>query len=73
MQIDKIFLWSDSTITLHWINTPSHTLKTFVASRVEEIQTHTNSRDWRYVPTQDNPADLVSRGQTAHEFLHADF
>ena len=33
--------------------------------------THTNVRDWRHVPTQDNPADLVSRGQKAHVFLNA--
>ncbi|XP_033220998.1 uncharacterized protein LOC117175397 [Belonocnema kinseyi] len=72
IQIDKTYFWSDSTITLHWINTPSHTLKTFVANRVAEIQTHSNPCDWKHVPTHDNPADLVSRGKTAHEFLNAD-
>ncbi|XP_076477263.1 uncharacterized protein LOC143303109 [Bombus vancouverensis nearcticus] len=46
-----------------------HTLKTFVANRVAEIQAKTNISDWRHVPTDDNPADLISRGQTPKEFL----
>ncbi|XP_033305879.1 uncharacterized protein LOC117208697 [Bombus bifarius] len=46
-----------------------HTLKTFVANRVAEIQAKTNISDWRHVPTHDNPADLISRGQTPKEFL----
>ena len=57
MQINHSYFWSDSTITLHWINTPPHTLKTFVANRIGEIQTHTKPSDWRHVPTYDNPAD----------------
>ncbi|XP_050493066.1 uncharacterized protein LOC126874753 [Bombus huntii] len=68
-KITRTIYWSDSTIVLHWLNTSPHTLKTFVANRVSEIQTKTNIRDWRHVPTNDNPADLVSRGQTPEEFL----
>lgn len=64
-----IFYWTDSTIVLHWINTPPHTLKTFVANRISEIQTKTTTMDWRHVPTHDNPADLISRGQHPEEFL----
>jgi hypothetical protein len=53
-----------------WIKSSPHTLKTFVANRVSEIQTKINIADWRYVPTIDNPADLISQGQTPKEFLH---
>lgn len=63
INFDKITLWSDSTITLHWINAPSHKLKTFVANRVAKIQELTKIHEWKHVPTHDNPADLVSRGQ----------
>ncbi|XP_033311148.1 uncharacterized protein LOC117211419, partial [Bombus bifarius] len=68
-KISRIVYWTDSTIVLHWIRSSPHTLKTFVANRVAEIQTKTNISDWRHVPTDDNPADLISRGQTPKEFL----
>uniref|UniRef100_UPI00143C2251 uncharacterized protein LOC117157547 n=1 Tax=Bombus vancouverensis nearcticus TaxID=2705178 RepID=UPI00143C2251 len=68
-KITRAIYWTDSTIVLHWLNTSPHTLKTFVANRVSEIQTKTSIRDWRHVPTDDNPADLISRGQTPEEFL----
>ncbi|XP_072392248.1 uncharacterized protein [Diabrotica undecimpunctata] len=62
IQFNKIFLWSDSTITLGWIKTSSHVLKTFVGNRVSEIQSNTDPENWRHVPTDCNPADLLSRG-----------
>ncbi|XP_033229514.1 uncharacterized protein LOC117181055 [Belonocnema kinseyi] len=68
-EIDKVSFWSDSTIVLNWINVPSHTLKTFVANRVAEIQAATRSQEWRHVPTLYNPADMISRGQGPQEFL----
>ena len=73
LKISKLHFWSDSTITLHWINTEPHTLKTFVAHRVAEIQTHTKISHWKHVPTCDNPADLISRGQMPHDFLNINF
>ena len=69
VQIDKIYFWTDSTIVLNWINKPSHTLKTFVANRIAEIQATSKPQEWRHVPTRDNPADLISRGQSPQEFL----
>ncbi|XP_033317511.1 uncharacterized protein LOC117215221 [Bombus bifarius] len=68
-KISRIVYWTDSTIVLHWIRSSPHTLKTFVTNRVAEIQTKTNISDWRHEPTDDNPADLISRGQTPKEFL----
>ncbi|XP_072392211.1 uncharacterized protein [Diabrotica undecimpunctata] len=62
IQFNKIFLWSDSTITLGWIKTSLHVLKTFVGNRVSEIQSNTDPENWRHVPTDCNPADLLSRG-----------
>ncbi|XP_046143787.1 uncharacterized protein LOC114881955 [Osmia bicornis bicornis] len=69
VEIHNTTLWTDSTIVLNWLQTSPHLLKTFVANRVSEIQTKTNNKDWRHVPTSDNPADLISRGQTPEEFL----
>ncbi|XP_048270106.1 uncharacterized protein LOC125386964 [Bombus terrestris] len=69
--ISRTVYWTDSTIVLHWINTSPHTLKTFVAKRVTEIQQKTHTSDWRYIPTTDNPADLISRGQSPQDFLRS--
>jgi hypothetical protein len=69
-RISRTVYWTDSSIVLQWIKSLSHTLKTFVANRVSEIQNKTNIDDWRHVSTTDNPADLISRGQTPKEFLN---
>ncbi|XP_033200231.1 uncharacterized protein LOC117162465 [Bombus vancouverensis nearcticus] len=67
--ISRTDYWTDTTIVLHWINTSPHTLKIFVANRVTEIQQKTHTSDWRRIPTTDNPADLISRGQSPEDFL----
>ncbi|KAJ8915309.1 hypothetical protein NQ315_014817 [Exocentrus adspersus] len=59
---DSVHLWCDSTVTLSWIKAVPHSLKTFVANRVQQIQEHTEPHFWHYVQTSQNPADLVSRG-----------
>lgn len=66
---NKVTLWSDSTITLHWIKTPPHRLKTFVAHRVTQIQALTNSQIWRHIKSEHNPADALSRGQLPSVFI----
>lgn len=67
ISIDKYYLWSDSTIVLAWIRNPSYKWKTFVANRASEIQTITNIKDWRHVKSNENPADMISRGCTLKE------
>ncbi|GFU17619.1 uncharacterized protein TNCV_3362761 [Trichonephila clavipes] len=49
-------------IVLSWIRKESYQLKTFVANRIATIQEMTSSEQWRYVATEDNPVDFVSRG-----------
>lgn len=66
----KIILWSDSTIVLHWINTPPHTLKTFVANRVTEILQGSTEKQWRYEPSEDKAADTLSRGAELDDLIH---
>ena len=56
----QLFGWVDSTVALHWIKGNGQ-YKQFVANHVAKIQLH-NEIQWRYVPTDDNPADLASRG-----------
>ncbi|XP_024893013.1 uncharacterized protein LOC112468186 [Temnothorax curvispinosus] len=66
-----IFLWSDSTITLNWISSPSRKWTVFVANRVGEVQRLTRIDSWRHVSSANNPADILSRGQTPGDLLSA--
>lgn len=58
----KCFYWSDSMIALAWIKDDPNTRTTFVANRVIEIQGLIAISHWNHVTSQENPADLVSRG-----------
>ncbi|GFW24455.1 uncharacterized protein TNCV_606961 [Trichonephila clavipes] len=62
MKTPPVYLWSDSTIVLAWIQKEPNLLKTFVANRVATIQHLTNAEQWHHVSLEQNPADLVSRG-----------
>ncbi|XP_076686033.1 uncharacterized protein LOC143378078 [Andrena cerasifolii] len=57
-----IHLWSDSTITLAWIQGHPTRWKTYVANRVSEIQRTLPGARWHHVASKDNPADCASRG-----------
>ena len=59
-----VYLWSDSQIVLHWIASQK-TLKPFISHRVNEICSI--STYWKYCPSADNPADLLTRGVTSQQ------
>ncbi|XP_046551203.1 uncharacterized protein LOC124260924 [Haliotis rubra] len=63
--IDTVTFWTDSSNALGWIKNHSRTFKPFVANRVSEVQELTNPCQWRYVPTDQNPADMLTRGIAA--------
>lgn len=65
----SVTCWTDSSIALHWINKEPQDLKAFVSNRVKKIQEKTKGFNWKHVSSQDNPADLVSRGMKISEFL----
>ncbi|XP_049290020.1 uncharacterized protein LOC125767458 [Anopheles funestus] len=67
----EVFFWSDSTVTLKWISASPNTWATFVGNRVSEVQHYTHPRQWRHVPGSTNPADMVSRGMSAADFLQS--
>ena len=51
----------DSMIVCSQIQKDSYDFKTFVATRVSEIQSKTNGRDWYWIEGKLNPADLLTR------------
>ncbi|GFR31419.1 integrase catalytic domain-containing protein [Trichonephila clavata] len=62
LEISDIVLRTGSTIALAWLKTPANQLKTFIANRVSKIQRLTEKCNWFHVPSNLNPADLISRG-----------
>lgn len=61
--VARVWLFTDSTIVLSWLQQDPSSLKTFVSNRVGYILTYTMLTQWRHVPSAQNPADIASRGQ----------
>ncbi|XP_003369021.1 putative integrase core domain protein [Trichinella spiralis] len=49
-------------IAANWIRSETKNWKPFVRNRVELIQQLTEPKLWKYCPSENNPADLISRG-----------
>ncbi|XP_052758555.1 uncharacterized protein LOC128202398 [Galleria mellonella] len=62
LKINKVYCWTDSTIVLSWLRMLPSRLQPFVRNRVAEILERTENCTWRHVPTDENSADLISRG-----------
>ena len=65
----QVFAWTDSSVVLAWLQTSPHKLKVFERNRVEEIRSKIPVQQWRHVPTDSNPADLLSRGVSPKNLL----
>ena len=71
IEINAVVFWCDSTTVLHWINQIISSYKAFVGNRISEIHSIVQELEtklgaemvtWRYVPTEVNPADDITRG-----------
>ena len=69
LQIHNVFAWTDNTIVLSWLSKLPRTWNTFVANRVSNIQEVLPRKHWDHVPTDENPADIASRGTTVSHLL----
>lgn len=69
MPIDKTIFWTDSMSVLKYINNESRRFQTFVANRVAVIRDSSDPSQWRYISTEQNPADDCSRGMSAEKFV----
>ncbi|KRY26449.1 hypothetical protein T01_5813, partial [Trichinella spiralis] len=70
--IGRVVFWSDSLVVLYWINSDENRYLPFVSNRLREINETLQSCRFkdrhvevRYVPSKENPADLISRGMDA--------
>ena len=66
--VQEVF-WTDSKIVLGYISNEARRFHVFVANRVERIKQSTESAQWRYVTSEENPADHASRGLSADQLL----
>lgn len=57
--------WSDSRNVLCMLKIAPAKLKVFEANRVSDIITTLPNVRWKYVPTNDNPADCATRGMSS--------
>ncbi|XP_067942120.1 uncharacterized protein [Watersipora subatra] len=55
------YFWTYFKTVLDYINNDSKGFHVFVCNRVEKIRDSTDITDWRYVCTEETPADLASR------------
>ena len=62
VSLDCVFAWSDSIITLNWLNVPPGSHNPYVSNRVTKIVERVPASRWSHIPTDSNPADPASRG-----------
>ncbi|GFW03400.1 integrase catalytic domain-containing protein [Trichonephila clavipes] len=67
LPIHQIMLWTDSNIVLAWIQRSPEQLKTFIGNRIKIIQRLTQNCQWNHASSNENPADLISRGLNASD------
>lgn len=68
----ETFYFSDSMIALYWMKKEPSQWKTYVANRVASIQDNSDINDWHHVISQENPADVASRGLLPGELHHCE-
>lgn len=61
--------WTDSRVVLGYIKNEARRFHTFVANRVQKIHLGSLPEQWRYISSEENPADHASRGLTPNELL----
>ncbi|GFV83474.1 uncharacterized protein TNCV_982371 [Trichonephila clavipes] len=67
LPIQQIMLWTDSNIVLARIQRSPEQLKMFKGNRIKIIQRLTQNCQWNHVSSNENPADLISRGLNASD------
>ena len=62
MKITEVIYYTDSKVVLGYIANESRRFYVYVANRVQLIRSLSTPEQWRYVESEQNPADLATRG-----------
>ncbi|KAK7938661.1 hypothetical protein WMY93_001987 [Mugilogobius chulae] len=65
LTLDTVTFYCDSKVVLGYIHNQSKRFYVYVHNRVQRIRQSTEPKQWRYVPTEHNPADHASRSVQA--------
>ncbi|XP_076874397.1 uncharacterized protein LOC143524681 [Brachyhypopomus gauderio] len=65
IEFDKVTFFTDSKIVLGYINNEKRRFYVFVSNRVQRIRRSSQPSQWCYVSSDQNPADLATRGVPA--------
>ena len=68
----RVIFWTDATVVLCYLHNKATRFQTFVANRLKILYAVTSIEQWRYVPTNLNPADIASRGLSPERVNAAD-
>ena len=63
LKISRVLCWTDSSITLYWIQRPNAPWKPFSSNTVSKITTTWEPSLWRHCPGETNPGNATTRGQ----------
>ena len=64
VEIQQVYMWTDSQVALRWITNPRLSWKQFVSNCVQKINEKGEEMNvkWLYCPTEENPVDVATRG-----------
>ncbi|XP_014678264.1 PREDICTED: uncharacterized protein LOC106818058, partial [Priapulus caudatus] len=63
--ITKSYFWTDSELVLKYIKNEARRFQVFVGNRISTIRQLTEPDQWYYIASEDNPADVITRGEAA--------
>ncbi|XP_003740579.1 uncharacterized protein LOC100908825, partial [Galendromus occidentalis] len=61
-RIDGVELFCDNSAVLGWVSSNPDKWKPYVANRIRKIRHLVGDTEWHYVRSEENPADILSRG-----------
>ncbi|KAJ8364608.1 hypothetical protein SKAU_G00134390 [Synaphobranchus kaupii] len=65
LKIDSVTFFTDSRIVLGYIYNETRRFYVYVSNRIQRIRQSTSPDQWKYVPSEQNPADFGSRSVPA--------